>query len=148
MPVRTDVEIGVFICVSTLSQLECVYAQGSAREMKSTKAVRQRERERDAYISRKKKCVKWKESVIRGGRQIPLSLDMMRCRGSRLCFQSVWCLCHGPPASISFHSVSLHSQPAEGEPCCSEHQQEAQQEVGNTWMAHRPCYRMTFMRFL
>lgn len=38
-------------------------------------------------------------------------------------------LCHGLRAS--HHSVNLSGQPAEGEHCCSEHQQEAQQEVGN-----------------
>lgn len=41
-------------------------------------------------------------------------------------------LCHGPRASFSRHSVNLSRQLAEGEHCCSEHQQEAQQEVGNT----------------
>lgn len=38
---------------------------------------------------------------------------------------------HGPRVSFSRHSVNLGGQPAEGEHCCSEHQQEAQQEVGN-----------------
>lgn len=71
----------------------------------------------------------------RADRQIPLSLDLMRRNSEptedreknkpgsgRL---SVRRLRHGPAAGADVHSVSLHSQPAEGERRGSEHQQEA-----------------------
>lgn len=41
---------------------------------------------------------------------------------------SIQHLCHGPTAGISHHGVNLSRQPAEGDCCCSEHQQ----EVGNS----------------